>query len=73
MSNEYREKRQQDSIREADVDHFRKFKAAENFLHRVVKGAHALCDEQDSAIKAGVDSAVAMFGHRPEKARAGER
>lgn len=64
MSNGISEKWKEESIREAEVDHFRKLKAAENFLYRVVRETHAWCDERDAAIKAGVDPAVALLGSR---------
>jgi hypothetical protein len=64
MSNGISAKWKEESIREAEVDHFRKLKAAENFLHAVMMDALAWREEQNAAIAAGVHPDVALLGSR---------
>lgn len=64
MSNEYRASWKEQSIREAEVDHFRKLKAVEDLLFKIVNQAGAVCAEQEAAVKAGVDPLVSLVGSR---------
>jgi len=64
MSNGYRAQWKDDSIREAEVEHFKKLKAAENFLHRIMREATDWLDENGEARKSGVDPTEVFFGPR---------
>ena len=64
MSNGYRAKWRDDSCREAEVEHFKRLKVAEKFLHFVVQEATVWAEEKEAAIKAGVEPVVALFGSR---------